>query len=161
MPEVEIEDYETKQVTREGYACDKCQKGAVDEPLSEDEIVTLLYAPGAHDRLRQWDDDTHRQFRCDEHADVRQKVEHSENVASRMERYKELILYTARISSAIIVLSGIASAFAIGAFALGQAYPAFATSPELTGMNWLLSAFAIMIGSCIGAGVIEWLDDKA
>lgn len=161
MPEVEIEDYETKQVTREGYACDKCQKGAVDEPLSEDEIVTLLYAPGAHNRLRQWDDDTHRQFRCDEHADVRETVEHSENVASRMERYKKLILYTAKISSSVVIIAGAASAFAIGAFALQQAYPAFVTDPELAGVSWVLSALAIMTGSCIGAGVIEWLGDKA
>ena len=161
MPEVEIEDYETKHVTREGYACDKCGKGAVDEPLGEDEIVTVLYQPGAHDRLTTYNDDVHRQFRCDEHADVRQKIEYETDVKERMERYKEIITFTARLGSSVLLLAGIASATAIAALLFEVANPGFVTNPELAGMQWLLATFFILVGSMVGGGIIWWLEDNS
>jgi hypothetical protein len=164
MPEVEIEDYETKQVTREGYACDKCGKGSVDEPLGEDEIVTVLYAQGAHDRLDMnnlvMGDEVHRQFRCDEHADVRQTVEHAANVASRMERYKELISSATSVLTGGLIVAGLFSALAIGAIMMEQMYPVFANNPDYVGLEWILSAFGILFGSCIGAGVIAHMENN-
>ena len=161
MPEVEIEDYETKQVTREGYACDKCGKGAVDEPLQEDEVTTVLYAPGVHDRLSlRGRGEPEREFRCDEHADVRQKIEYEADVKERMERYKELITFTARLGSGVLLLAGMASATAIAALLVEVVNPRFVTNPELAGMQWLLATFFILMGSMAGGGIILSLEDN-
>ena len=129
MPEVEIEDYETKQVTREGYACDVCDRGMVDEPLQED--------------------------------DVRGPIKYEADVEDRMERYKELITFTARLGSSVLLLAGMASATAIAALLFEVAKPGFVTDPALAGTQWLLAIFFILVGSMAGDGIIWWLEDNS
>lgn len=163
MPEVEIEDYETKAVTREGYACDKCNKGAVDEPLSEDEVTTVLAKHGVHDRLTKGDNEIGTEadvveYRCEEHADVKGKIEYEANVKDRMGRYKTLVKHAVDMFNIGLITACLASAVLISGMTLTAIFPEFWSQPENTGMQWIVVGLAIFIGSLAGSGAIFHLD---
>lgn len=161
MPEVEIEDYETRHITREGYACDVCDRGMIDEPLQEDEVTTVLYKPGVHDRMSlRGRDHAEREFRCEEHADVRGPLQYEADVQDRMERYKEIAAKAMSVLTGGLIIAGLFSALAISALAMEQIHPAFVNDPDLVGLQWALSAFGIMIGSCAGGGLIAHVEDN-